>query len=157
MLASILFIVGVPLVSVFAIGTIGSAIKRRRATKKTDTTEKDGAVEEEPVKKQKMTREKGSDVEEERVKKQKMTREKAIEKWEDLDPILGNHELVLRDNGVIELTAKNGEKYELIEYRRWNNHGALPMRIWFRQEGHSADKCDLSGWEGKLYRTFKAY
>jgi len=58
MLASILFIVGVPLVSVFAIGTIGSAIKRRRATKKTDTTEKDGAVEEEPVKKQKMTREK---------------------------------------------------------------------------------------------------
>ena len=31
------------------------------------------------------------------------------------------------------ISCPDGEKFELIEYRRWNNHGALPMRIWFRQ------------------------
>ena len=80
--------------------------------------------------------------------------EKQVEKWEDLDPILADDAPVLREDGMIELTAENGEKFELIEYRRWNNRGPLPMRIWFRQKGHRADKCDLTGWEGRLYREY---
>jgi len=83
--------------------------------------------------------------------------EKQIDKWEDLDPILGSDAPVLRDDGMIELTAENGEKFELIEYRRWNNRGPLPMRIWFRQKGHIADKSNLEGWEGKLYREYEAF
>jgi len=83
--------------------------------------------------------------------------EKQVDKWEDLDPILGDDAPVLRCDGMIEITAENGETFELIEYRRWNNSGALPMRIWFRQKGHHADKSDLTGWEGKLYREYAAY
>ena len=80
--------------------------------------------------------------------------EKQVEKWEDLDPILADDAPVLRDDGMIELTAENGEIFELIEYRRWNNRGPLPMRIWFRQKGHTADKSDLTGWEKRLYREY---
>lgn len=73
----------------------------------------------------------------------------------DMDPLFGDSTPVLREDGVIELQAR--QTYELIEYRKWNNHGALPMRMWFRQEGFTADRCNLSGWEGKLYREYATY
>jgi hypothetical protein len=47
--------------------------------------------------------------------------------------------------------------FKLIEYRNWNNNGALPMRIWFRQSGYKTDKRNLCGWEGKLYRDFASF
>ena len=80
--------------------------------------------------------------------------EQEIDKWEDLDFELGDDPVQVNADGTLTVTSTDGRTFTLIEYRRWNNHGALPMRIWFRQRGHHADVCDLSGWEGKLYRTY---
>jgi len=83
--------------------------------------------------------------------------EKAVDKLGDLDPVFGDASPVLREDGIIEMTAEDGTVWEFIEYRRWNNHGALPMRVWFKQAGHVADTCNLTGWEGRLYREYAAY
>jgi len=80
--------------------------------------------------------------------------EQAVEKWEDLDFELGDDLPAENADGTLTVTSTDGRTFTLIEYRRWNNHGALPMRIWFRQRGHRADPCDLTGWEGKLYRVY---
>ena len=80
--------------------------------------------------------------------------EKAVEKWEELDPVLADSAPVLNPDGTITVKAADGESLTLIEYRRWNNNGPLPMRVWFRQEGCGSDPCDLAGWEGKLYREW---
>ena len=39
----------------------------------------------------------------------------------------------------------------------WQKNGPMPMRVWFRQEGVPQNLCDLTGWEGKLYREYAAY
>lgn len=83
--------------------------------------------------------------------------EKEVEKLGDLDPLFTDTAPVFRDDGIIEMTAEDGTVYELIEYRKWNNHGALPMRVWLRQEGVTEDRVNLGGWEGKLYREFAVY
>ena len=80
--------------------------------------------------------------------------EKAVEKWEDLDPVLSLDPPVKNPDGTLTVKTVDGDALTLIEYRRWNNHGALPMRVWFRQSGYDADPKDLSGWEGKLYREW---
>ena len=80
--------------------------------------------------------------------------EKAVEKWEELDPVLADSAPVLNPDGTITVKTADGESLTLIEYRRWNNSGPLPMRVWFRQEGCGSDPCDLAGWEGKLYREW---
>ncbi len=80
--------------------------------------------------------------------------EKAVENWADLDPVLADSSPVLHHDGTVTVEAENGEVFTLTEYRRWNNRGALPMRIWFRQSGHRADPRDLSGWDGRLYREW---
>lgn len=80
--------------------------------------------------------------------------EKAVEKWEELDPVLSSDPPVLNGDGTVTVTTEDGEALTLIEYRRWNNNGPLPMRIWFRQAGWSGDPRDLSGWEGRLYREW---
>ena len=81
--------------------------------------------------------------------------EKEAEKWEDLDPVLSSDPPVMNDNGTVTVKTADGEALTLIEYRRWNNRGPLPMRIWFRQAGWSGDPRDLSGWDGLLYREWK--
>ena len=83
--------------------------------------------------------------------------EKSAPSLEDLDPVFTNETPVLRKDGIIEMKADDGTVYELIEYRKWNNNGPMPMRVWLRQEGVTQDPCDLSGWEGKLYREYAAY
>lgn len=83
--------------------------------------------------------------------------EKAVESLEALDPQFTNEAPVLREDGIIEMKADDGTVYELIEYRKWNNNGPMPMRVWLRQEGVTQDLCDLTGWEGKLYREYVAY
>lgn len=81
--------------------------------------------------------------------------EKPVDRWEELDPVLSSDPPVLREDGTVTVTTTAGETLTLIEYRRWNNHGPLPMRVWFRQEGCVSDPSDLSGWEGKLYREWR--
>lgn len=83
--------------------------------------------------------------------------EKAVESLEALDPQFTNEAPVLREDGIIEMKADDGTVYELIEYRKWNNNGPMPMRVWLRQEGVTRNLCDLTGWEGKLYREYAAY
>ena len=80
--------------------------------------------------------------------------EKAVEKWEDLDPVLSLDPPVKNPDGTLTVKTGDGDTLTLIEYRRWNNRGPLPMRVWFRQSGHDADPRDISGWEGTLYREW---
>lgn len=83
--------------------------------------------------------------------------EKAVKSLEELDPLFLDTAPVLREDGVIEMPAEDGTIYELIEYRKWNNRGAMPMRVWLRQEGITENQSDISGWEGKLYREYAVY
>lgn len=83
--------------------------------------------------------------------------EKNVEKLEDLDPLFTDTAPVFREDGIIEMTAEDGTVYELIEYRKWNNHGAMPMRVWLRQEGVTEDRVNLLDWTGKLYQEFAVY
>ncbi len=78
--------------------------------------------------------------------------EKQVEKWEDLDPLISKEEPVFNEDRTITLRTSKGDDLVLIPYRDWNNHGALPMRTWFRQEGYVTDPMNTEGWEGKLYR-----
>ena len=78
--------------------------------------------------------------------------EKAVDKWEDLDPVLADTPPVPAPDGTVRVKTVSGDELVLIEYRNWNNRGALPMRVWFRQEGEVSDPFDLTGWEGALYR-----
>ena len=55
------------------------------------------------------------------------------------------------------MPSADGSVYELIEYRKWNNHGPMPMRVWLRQEGVTENKLDLTGWEHRLYKEWKCY
>lgn len=82
--------------------------------------------------------------------------EKEVEKWEDLDPLLSENAPVMNADATIDVETDLGT-FKLIEYRNWNNNGALPMRIWFRQSGYKTDKRNLCGWEGKLYRDFASF
>ena len=82
--------------------------------------------------------------------------EKAVEKWEDLDPVLAADPPVQNPDGTLTMKTEAGDMLTLIEYRRWNNRGPLPMRIWFRQAGWRGDPCDITGWEGRLYREWSA-
>jgi len=82
--------------------------------------------------------------------------EKAVEKWEDLDPVLAADLPVRNPDGTLTVKTEAEDALTLIEYRRWNNRGPLPMRIWFRQSGQRGDPCDLTGWEGRLYREWSA-
>ena len=82
--------------------------------------------------------------------------EKAVDKWEDLDPKLSPDKPVPNPDGTLTVTTADGEEVTLIEYRRWNNRGPLPMRVWFRQDGLKSDPCALAGWDGKLYREWEA-
>ena len=81
--------------------------------------------------------------------------EKAVDNWADLDPLLTADDPILNDDGSITVRAEDGRSFTLTEYRRWNNRGPLPMRIWFRQSGLRADPRDLMGWDGRLYREWK--
>ena len=63
----------------------------------------------------------------------------------------------MNPDGSITVKSKSGEEFTLIEYRKWNNHGALPMRIWFKQDGHVSNPAETDGWEGKLYRPYAEY
>ena len=80
--------------------------------------------------------------------------EKAVEKWEDLDPVLTEDPPIRQPDGTLTVQTVDGGELRLIEYRRWNNAGALPMRIWFRQAGLRTDPRDLTGWDGRLYREW---
>ena len=81
--------------------------------------------------------------------------EKAVEKWEDLDPVLSREPPTPNEEGGITAKTADGGEIRLIEYRRWNNAGALPMRVWFRQEGKRDNPKSTDGWEGKLYREWE--
>lgn len=83
--------------------------------------------------------------------------EKKVENWDDLDFTLGDDTPVMNSDGSITVKSKSGEEFTLIEYRKWNNHGALPMRIWFKQDGHVSSPAETDGWEGKLYRPYAEY
>ncbi len=74
--------------------------------------------------------------------------------WEAMDPVLSDEEPRLQEDGSITVTTEDGQSVRLIEYRRWNNHGALPMRVWLRQSGYAADPRDCAGWEDRLYREY---
>ena len=80
--------------------------------------------------------------------------EKAAESREELDPVLSPDDPEEKDDGTVTVRTEGGEELVLTEYRRWNNRGPLPMRVWFRQSGLRADPCDLDGWEGRLYREW---
>ena len=80
--------------------------------------------------------------------------EKTVETWDDLDPVLSKDPPVRNADGTVTVKTSDGDALTLIEYRRWNNRGPLPMRVWFRQEGCTSDPCDLSGWERTLYREW---
>lgn len=83
--------------------------------------------------------------------------EKAIDKWEELDFTLGDDAPVINSDGTISVKSDSGEEFTLIEYRKWNNNGALPMRIWFKQNGYTADPMNTDGWDGMLYRSYAEY
>ncbi|MBQ7720332.1 MAG: glycoside hydrolase family 127 protein, partial [Clostridia bacterium] len=72
----------------------------------------------------------------------------------DLDAELGDSEPMMNCDGTVSVKDKDGNDVKLIEYRSWNNHGALPMRVWLRQSGYHADPFDVTGWDGKLYRPY---
>ena len=72
---------------------------------------------------------------------------------ENPDPMLTEEAPERLADGTIAVHTIAGETVRLIPYREWNNHGAHPMRVWLRQRGLTWDARDLSGWEGKLYRT----
>lgn len=81
--------------------------------------------------------------------------EKPAENVAELDPIFGDAAPTLRDDGVIELADRDGTVYELIEYRRHNNRGAMPMRVWLKQNGMKQNPSDLTGWGNALYREWE--
>ena len=72
--------------------------------------------------------------------------------FDALDPVLSAEPPELRPDGSVTVRTADGEVLGLTEYRSWNNRGKLPMRVWLQQAGLSQDPCDLTGWEGKLYR-----
>ncbi len=74
--------------------------------------------------------------------------------FDDLDAELGDGEPVMNCDGTVSVKDRDGNDVKLIEYRSWNNHGALPMRVWLRQSGYHADPFDVTGWDGKLYRPY---
>lgn len=82
--------------------------------------------------------------------------EKAVDKWEDLDPLLTPDPPEAAPDGGVTVRTADGGALTLIEYRRWNNSGPLPMRVWFRQDGLRSDPRDLTDWEGRLYREWTA-
>lgn len=78
--------------------------------------------------------------------------------WEDLDfEISADAKLVLNDDGTISGKKSDGSDFLLIKYYTWNNRGAYPMRVWFRQENLKWDSMDTSGWDKKLYRPCTEY
>ena len=80
------------------------------------------------------------------------------EVWEDLDFELSDSEpLTLNADGTVSGKRASGEDVKLIPYYSWNNRGALPMRVWFRQKGYVTDVMNTDGWEGKLYRPYAEY
>lgn len=80
--------------------------------------------------------------------------EKEADDFSELDIELDGSEPVMQENGLITVKTTDGASVELIEYRRWNNHGPLPMSVWMRQHGYKSDTHALNGWEGKLYRRY---
>ena len=81
--------------------------------------------------------------------------EKKADDFAELDIELDSSEPEITDDGSVFVTTVGGERVKLIEYRGWNNNGPLPMRVWLRQSGYSADTHDLSGWECRLYRPYR--
>lgn len=78
--------------------------------------------------------------------------------WEDLDfEISADAGLKLCENGNITGNKTDGTPFTLIKYYTWNNRGAHPMRVWFRQSGLVSDPMNTEGWEGKLYRPCAEY
>ena len=61
---------------------------------------------------------------------------------------------MLSPEGTVSVSGTEGKTIRLTEYRRWNNRGPLPMRVWLRQEGQRGDPFRLAGWEGRLYREW---
>lgn len=59
--------------------------------------------------------------------------------------------LALQQDDTITGVTAEGKCCTLIPYYRWNNRGAHPMQVWFRQEGLQED----GNWEGKLYREVR--
>lgn len=59
-------------------------------------------------------------------------------------------ELVLQNDGIITGKTADGTCCRLIPYYRWNNRGAYPMQVWFRQENWQ----EQQDWEGKLYDLY---
>ena len=60
-------------------------------------------------------------------------------------------ELVLQNDGTITGKTADGACCRLIPYYRWNNRGAYPMQVWFRQENWQ----EQQDWEGKLYDLYR--
>lgn len=58
--------------------------------------------------------------------------------------------LILQEDGTITGRTADGSQCTLIPYYRWNNRGAYPMQVWFRQAGWQ----DSADWEGKLYSIY---
>ncbi|MBQ4605802.1 MAG: hypothetical protein IJB15_03795, partial [Clostridia bacterium] len=60
-------------------------------------------------------------------------------------------ELELQDDQTITGKTADGTCCRLIPYYRWNNRGAYPMQVWFRQENWQ----EQQDWEGKLYDLYR--
>lgn len=56
--------------------------------------------------------------------------------------------LTVQKDDIITGTTADGKPCTLIPYYRWNNRGAYPMQVWFRQK----DLQEKGDWEGKLYK-----
>lgn len=72
--------------------------------------------------------------------------------WADLDLELDERAPQLKPDGSLEVYTTDGRAFSLTEYRRWNNRGALPMRVWLRQKGLASNPLDIEGWADLLYR-----
>ena len=66
-------------------------------------------------------------------------------------PLAACPELVLQDDRTITGKTAEGTDCRLIPYHRWNNRGAYPMQVWFRQEMWR----EQQDWEGKLYDLYR--
>ena len=80
--------------------------------------------------------------------------EEAGEDGKAPDPVLSAEAPMLSPEGTVSVSGTEGKTIRLTEYRRWNNRGPLPMRVWLRQEGQRGDPFRLAGWEGRLYREW---
>ena len=82
----------------------------------------------------------------------------ACETLEELDFTLSDEAaLVLNTDGTISGKRDTGEDVILSPYHLWNNRGAHPMRVWFKQNGYVTDQMTTEGWDGLLYRSYKEY